>query len=176
MRSNSLAYCRCDKSRSLKAISTWDLNIPRYWDCEKSLHHLLQCLINFAEKMFFSCLSVICLISFCAHPFTEKSLAFFLQSLSAGIYGKISLKPSLLQDGHSALLASPCMADTPIPSPSSWPLTGYVPVAPRLLYWGLRTPDVSHYNYSALLRGKDHLPQPAGNTLSNAAQDGAGLP
>lgn len=64
-------------SRLLRAISTWGLDIPRYLDCAKSLHHLFQCLITFAEKMFLSCFSEICLISACAHPLTEMSLAFF---------------------------------------------------------------------------------------------------
>lgn len=87
-RSNSPAYCRCDKSRLLRAISAWGLDIPRCWDCAKSGTVPPVPVFNKFCRIFFFCVcfSVICLISVCVHPLTEKSLAFFLQSLSSGIY------------------------------------------------------------------------------------------
>lgn len=145
-RSNSPTYCRCDNSRLLRTISTWGLDILRYWDCAKSLHHLFQCLKNFAEEMFFSCLSVICLISVCAHPLTEKSMPFFLwRHLCTLVWSPLSL----LYSRMNAQLSWPLLVwQTLIPSPSSWPLAGRAPVAPFSCTGEpstrLRTPDVSH--------------------------------
>lgn len=147
-RSNS--YCRCDKSRLLRAISAWGLDIPRYWDFAKSQYHLFQCLINFRRKKCFShVLMWFALFQFVLILSLRRVWPFFSSlSLQAFMHiDKTSLEPSLLQGRHSALLSSACMTDTLTPSPSSWPLAGCAPVhvsCTREPSTGLGTAEVPH--------------------------------
>lgn len=84
-KTNSSAYCRCDKSRLLRAISAWGLDILRYWDCAKSLHHLFQCLKKFPEKMWFVSSWTLCHRSQspkpCIHPGSNLPYCLLTQAV-----------------------------------------------------------------------------------------------
>lgn len=69
------------------------------------------------------------------------------------------------------------MWDAPFPS-SLWLFVGLSPVHPCLSCAGepWTEPNIPHVSHQCSLEGENHLPEPAGNALPNAAQEAAGLP